>query len=60
MESVSVAHTCYSYRTPFVIIKAISDFADKSLEELKMKNVVKATICVTTLVMQMLNNAPAE
>ncbi|CAL4320172.1 5'-methylthioadenosine/S-adenosylhomocysteine nucleosidase [Buchnera aphidicola (Periphyllus testudinaceus)] len=38
MESASIGQTCYMFKTPFLIIRSISDFSTKNSHEIYKKN----------------------
>ena len=54
MESASVAHVCYANRVPFLIIRSISDRADKTGAEDFESNMAKAALNSLELVQLLL------
>lgn len=55
MESASVAQTCYVNRIPFVVIRAVSDHADKDSRESFEIQVEEVSLNSLSLVERMLN-----
>ena len=54
MEGAAIAHACYLNKTPFVIIRCMSDMADDSGESTYDFNEKTAAELSATLVMKML------
>ena len=56
MEGASVAHTALMYKTPFVVIRSLSDKADSDAEVDYPKFVIQASDNSAKIVSEMINN----
>ncbi len=57
MEATAIAHVCHNFKTPFVVVRAISDVADQqshlSFDEFLAVAAKQSTLMVETLVSQL-------
>jgi adenosylhomocysteine nucleosidase len=60
MESASVAHTCYVNNIPFIVIRSISDNADKKGSETFKSNVERVALNAITLVEALIKSLGAS
>lgn len=54
MESTAITQVCYNFKKPILIIRAISDFANKCATWSFKKNIKQASYCATQVVEEML------
>lgn len=62
MEATAIGHVCHQFGTPFVVVRAISDVADReshlSFDEFLVLAAKQSSLMVTTMLGELAERAP--